>query len=876
MSVRTILAAIFDLVLFCCPQAFRASYGAAMRRDVRDELARARGPLAALGYAFHAFGDCIATAIDERTHTLRGDLATAWRAALAAPGFTFVLVGTVALAIGSNVAVFSVVRAVVLAPLPFPDATSIVALRGLRDGVSFALSLPDFADVRDASHGFVAMAAFASESRTQIAGRHGETLAIAPSTVTPAFFDVFAIAPKLGRFFNANDARPGAAPVVVIAERFWRGPLGADPNVIGETIAMPDGPRRIVGVAPERLAANGVNATSADVWSVVDAHENSKQYTRDAHYFDGIARLAPGATVARAAIDLETIFARLRVRYPETDKHYGIGVSNLLDDVVGDIRPTLVAIFAAVCGVLAIAAANVANLLLGRATTRDRELTVRLALGASRRRIVTQLLTETCAYATLGGALGFGLAVAAVRAFVGAHPTNIPRIEDVGVDLAALGYCAGLVLAVTFLAGLVPALAASRRDLATTLATAGRSGDASRGGLARASLVAFEIACTVALVVVAGLVIRSYGALTNRPLAFEPRDVTIVGGIQLPRDRYVTDGARRVFFDESLGRVRAIPGVVSASWAYTAPFVAYRWNQGFFIAGRRVAPGEMPVARMDPIGVDYFRTLGIVTVRGRTFATTDRHGAPEVVVVNAAFAKRFFGERSPIGAHLVFGSLDERKAQTSLPTIVGVVADARSSFAAPPEPAIYRPIAQHALGIAILIAKHRPGVAVEAALRAAIDATDAHLLPPEKAAPMADWMAESTARTRLTMQTLAILASIALALALGGVFAVVSYGVSQRTREFGIRMALGARPGAIRRDVIGRAMRVTLVGIVAGTILAALATRSLALALYDVAPLDPSTFGAVALLVALTTLVAALAPAARATSVEPVVALRAE
>lgn len=824
-----------------------------------------------LAYALNAYGDVLATALDERTSDFRRDAIFAMRSVAKAPGFAVVVIGTLALAIGANTAVFSVLRAVVLAPLPYDNADRIVALRGLKDDRPFAFSLPDFADLHAGSKTLAAAAV--SYGDQQVASVAGEPLSIALSTVTLGYFDVFAVAPQLGRFFSNADARAGAPKTIVIAERFWRTRLGAKPNIIGSTLAFDDAPYRVIGIAPARFSPPGIDITGADAWRVIPERDASKIYSRGAHYFSGIARLRPGASLEGTRAELDRLFAALRLRYPETDKHFGVGTTSLIDDVVGDVRPTLLAMLVAVGGVLAVACANVANLLLGRASVRERELVVRLALGASRRRVVAQLLTETFVFAVAGGTLGTGIAYVAVAAFLGSQPSGIPRVEDVRVEAVTLAYTLAVVAAVTFAAGLVPALSLSRRDLCAGLQTTGRSGDASRGARGRAALVVLEIACTLALVVVAGLTIRSYGALTSRPLGFEPRNVTALGPIRLSGIRYRSEAGQKDFYSRSLARLRSMPGVTGAAWGFSAPILANEWSQSFQIVGRPVAAGDAPAARMNPVGANYFDVLGVPLRLGRRFTDRDRHGAPEVAVVNEAFTRVYLRGKVALGTRLSFGSIDQRRRQTSSPTIVGVVPDARNTYAAEVPPTIYRPLAQSTMPVAVLLAKHVPGIDVNDAMVKAIANVDPRMVRPD-VAPLDELVHGSAARARLTMQTLAGLAALALALALAGVFAVVSYGVSQRTHEFGIRMALGARPTAIRAAVVARAMRVAALGIALGVVLAAIATRSLTITLYDIAPLDPGTFAIVVTLVGSAALVAALIPAWRATRVDPVVALR--
>ena len=868
--------AVFGAILALYPRAFRERYGTTMRRDFLADLDRAADGAAAMGYALRTYADLFLAALDERTADLRRDLDFTVRSIRKTPGFAFVVIATLALAIGANTAVFSVLRGVVLAPLPYDDVDRLVILTGLKDGQPFAFSLPDFADLHAGSKSLASAAISVQFDESHVLDGAAEPYSVTLATTTSQYFDVFGVKPLLGRFFNGHDTRKGSGDVVVISEKLWRTHLGADLRIVGSVIKLEGTPYRVVGVAPASLApaSDAVASNDSDAWRPISEHDASPNYNRGAHYFDGIARLRPGVTLAQAQRELGTIFATLRIRYPQTDTDFGVRATGILDALLRDIRPTLFAIFAAVVGVLAIACANIANLLLGRASARERELVVRLALGASRQRIIAQLLTEAFVYALVGGALGLGLAYAAVAAFVAARPKFVPRIDDIHVDAATLAYTFGVIVAVTVVAGLGPAFALSRRDLTTALHGAGRSGDASRGARGRASLVVFEIACALALVVVAGLNVRSYAALTSRPLGFDPTAIRVIGDVQVSGKRY--DGAsRRVdFFSASLARLRAMPGVMKASWSFGGPFLGTQWNQSFHIVGTpAVATGD-PDARINVIGSSYFDVLGEPLLRGRTFTDADRGTAHQVLVVNRAFARKFFGAASPIGHALDFGS-DDSKVRKAPPTIVGVVADARNSFAAEALPTIYEPLAQAPPYIAFVVLKIRPGLDLDGALGDAITATDPRLVRPHVSSLDA-LMAASAARTRLTMQCLLGLALIAFAIALAGIFAVVSYGVSQRTHEFGIRLALGARPLAIRSTVVARAMRVALVGIALGVALAALATQTLAITLYDVQPLDPLTFAIVVALIVFAALAAALVPAWRATRVEPIIALRTE
>jgi len=869
-----VLLALFRLVLTTTPHAFRTAYASCLLRDFDDGLhARANASARAL-YAASATVDLISTTLDERTANLRRDLTFALRSIVKTPGIAAVIIATLALAIGANTAVFSVLEAVVLQPLPYPNSDRIVVLTGLKDGAPFGLSLPDFTDMHRSSRTLAKAAVLIDYAEDHVLEGHGDPRSISLATVTPQYFDVFGITPQVGRYFEDRDARADGRAPIVISEHLWRSALQSDPGVVGSILRLEDVPYRVIGVAPARLSPPGVDAAHYDVWRVISETDAAVGYNRNAHIFNGIARVRDDASIAGARSDLDRTFSSLRAKYAD-DLHYGVSIGRLIDDVVGNIRPTLIAIFIAVAGVLAIACANVANLMLGRANAREREFVVRLALGAPRRRIVTQILTESFVFATIGGVLGIVLANAAVAAFVSSRPSFVPRIEDVHVDAVTLLYTAGIVIVATVVAGIAPAVTFARRDLAGALKTAGRSGDASAGARGRAALVVFEIAATLALVVVAGLVVRSYASLTSRPMGFEPRDVAIVGPIQTSGGRFGTDESRNVFYTKTRDRARAIPGVVDAAWSFTAPFVPVQWNQSFEILGEPTPVGSVPSARMNVVDGAHFSVLAIPLRKGRTFDVRDRAGTSKSIIVNEAFVRTFLARHEPLGTKILLGGSSNHSKPRVYSTIVGVVADVRSSYASPAAPTIFPSFVQAPPYIAELIVKTRPGISVDTALATIITDIEPRFVRPDVAS-MAMTMATSAARTRLTMQTLVVLAALALALAISGIFAVVSYGVSQRTREFGIRMALGARPATIRYDVLVRAMRIAVVGIVIGVIGAGFASRALTMTLYDIQAIDPLTFGSVIALVTVSVLIAALIPAWRATRVDPAIALRYE
>jgi putative ABC transport system permease protein len=873
--MRAALTSFFLALEMVCPPQFRREYGAAMRRDfeagVRDEL-RARGRLATLGFACGAYADLLLAALREFTAMLVRDFTFAFRSLRKTPLFAVIVVTTLALAIAANASVFSVLRAVILAPLPYPAAERLVALTGTKDGNSFALSLPDFRDLRARATSFAALAAFSTKSGT-LTGR-GLPLRLLGVQASPGLFETLGVAPLLGRVFATADGRPGAPRSIVISEALWRGAFGADLNAIGTNLTLDDKSFRVIGVMPGTLRQPNFDDRDLEdesFWVPLDLNSKDPSFSRGAHYFQAVGRLRPRATLENARVEAATIYDRLRVENPVDDKHFGVAVESAYETIVGSARPLLVAIFAAVAGVLLVACANVANLLLSRAASRDREFAIRTAVGASRGRLAMQLLVETFALTAFGGAFGGGLAVLALRAFVASSPAGLPRVSDVSFDGRGALYTLGIVAFCTVVAGVVPAFSLSRRSVGEALKSSGGGGEAARGARVRGLLVVAEVALTLALVVSSGLVVRSFFALTAQPLGFEPAGLT-AATVQIPPSA-ASDAAAVAFISRIGERVRALPGVTDAAWSYSAPFTRRSFELGFDFAGRRAASGDSPASQMNVVSPEYFETMRQAVIAGRTFVRND-FGSLRVAVVNEAFVRRFLGGRHALGAKLMLGVSSDAGPPRAT-SIAGIVADARTSYATAPLPTIYLPLGTIGTPNMLLSIRARPGTLRTADVGAVFASVDPLAARP-KLTPFASYVSDDTAQTRLAVATLGSLAFVALALSLAGIYAVVSYGVARRTHEFGIRMALGARAWDVVRSAIYGAMRLVAAGVLAGIVIAASTTHLLAAQLYDVAPLDPLTFGCVTFALALAALVAALVPASRATRVDPAVALRYE
>ncbi|MBC5822051.1 MAG: FtsX-like permease family protein [Candidatus Eremiobacteraeota bacterium] len=617
----------------------------------------------------------------------------------------------------------------------------------------------------------------------------------------------------------------------------------------------------------------------ADFWMVLQPA--NRIYVRSSHYASAVGRLRHGVTVTAAAADVQALFARLETRYPMDDPpSTRVHVQTLHDALFGSVRPLLYAIFAAAGGVLLIACANVANLLLGRAATRDRELGIRVAVGASRRRILAQLLTETFVLAACGGGVGLLLAYLAVGALVALHPASVPRAQEVTLDGVSALYTLGIVAFCTLAAGLAPALTLSSHRLADALKASGHGSDARRGARARAILAPTEIALALALVITAGLAVRSYLVLTHETLGFNPRNVLVSHPVAMYGKRYESEAEVLAFYDGAMRRTRRIPGVRDAEWADATPFMGRTGSLSFKTVGRSSGSGNLQTAGIGIVGLSFFRVLGVALLRGRTFERSDGYAAARVVVVNEALAKTYFRERPILGAHIswnfALGTRTEvARKKPVLRTIVGVVHDTRDSYARPGAPKIYLPFPQVPLPGLLLVADIAPHAHVGDAIARAVTAADPLLAAP-KIQPLDDFLAADAARAHLSALTLVVLSFVAFSLALAGIYAVVSYGVARRTHEFGIRIAVGARATHVLRDVLGGAVRIAALGILAGIVLGALAARAIAAQLYEVGPFDPLTFGVVVAAMTLAALAAALVPAWYAMRVEPIAALRYE
>ena len=798
------------------------------------------------------------------------DLRYGLRMLLKNPGFAAVAVLALALGIGANTAIFSVVNAVLLRPLPFPDPdrlTMVVSVNPAKGFPKFPASPPDFIDWRAQSRVFEEMAAVDGAPYNLSEGTEPERLN--GSRVSASFLGVVGVKPVLGRDFLPEEDREGAEPVVLIGHGLWTRRFGSDPGIVGRTIALNGKRRTVVGVLPQCYTF----PNRSEVWTPI-AFDHDELSGRGAHYLHVFARLKPGTTLEAAQVEMDTIAERLRKQYPDSNTGWGTLVSPLSEMMVGKIRPALMVLLGAVCFVLLIACANVANLLLARATERQKEVAIRLALGAGRLRLVRQLLTESAILGLLGGLGGLVLALWGTDLLVAAGGDNLPRFREVSVDGRVLLFTLGLSLVTGLFFGVVPALQASRPDLNETLKEGGRGGTSGPGRhRLRSALAIGEIALALVLLVGAGLMFRSFQRLLSVEPGFRP-DHLLTLDVALPETKY-PDGARQtVFLRQALERLGALPGVVSAAAATTVPLAGGVISYSFSIDGQpEQPPSNRSSARYDAVGGDFFRAMGIGILRGRGLLDSDVAGGPRVAVISSGMAHKYFPGENPIGRLIRIDNDHERAPRE----IVGIVADVKhSSLDGEAAPHVYEPLAQApSTWLTFVLRATVEPMSLATAARQAVLAIDREQPVSEMKTGEA-LVSDSVAQPRLAMILLSVFAAVALLLAAVGTYGVVAYSVSQRTHEFGVRMALGAG----RREVLGLVVRQGLVlaaaGVVLGLLVAAGATRLLAGLLFGISPTDPITYGLVAVLLTFVALLACVIPARRATLVDPMTALRVE
>ncbi len=804
--------------------------------------------------------------------TLWQDLRYGVRMLLKNPGFTFVAVFALALGIGANTAIFSVVNAALLQPLPFEHSERLVRIWSTnpqKGAMKLSSSFLGFQDLQKENHVFDAIAAYSSASATITGG--GEPEQLSGVAVAGDLFAVAGVRPRLGRAFTPEEIGEGA-PVAVINDEVWRRHFNSDPDVTGRQVTLDQTSMTIIGVMPPKFEFPF--ELTPGFWVLLDPADELN-IDRGTRYLSMVARLKPGVSLETARAEMNAIGVRLGAEYPDDHAGRGVNVMSLHESFVGNVRPALLVLLGAIGFVLLIACANVANLLLARAATRSREIAVRTVLGASRRRIIRQLLTESLLLAVVGGGLGLLLAWWANDLLAAAVPAEVPRFGEIGIDKSVLAF-ALLVSALTgVLFGLAPALQAAKTDLNETLKEGGRAAtEGWRRNRLRSLLVVSEIALSLMLLVGAGLLVQSFWRLRAVDPGFDPKNV-ITATASLS-GRYEEEEQQAAFFQATVNRIAALPGVEAAGAIFPLPLNGSILSGDFAMIGQTTATGEKPSANFRTVTPDYMRAMGIPLRKGRALTERDDASAPKVLLINETLARRYFANEDPIGRQLRVATLSSEK-QTDC-EIVGVVGDVRHrGLDAETDAEFYLSHLQFPIGEMSLVARTAlPNPTnIVPALRQAVWAVDKDQ-PIYEIKTMTQWLGESTAERRFNMLLLGSFAVVALVLAAVGIFGVMSYSVARRTHEIGIRMALGAQGSDVVRLVVGQGMMLALAGVAVGATGALVLTSVVSSLLYGVSASDPLTFVAVGLLLMSVALLACYIPARRATKVDPMVALRYE
>jgi predicted permease len=807
------------------------------------------------------------TAFDE----LRQDLHYALRALRRSPGFTLTALGTLGLGIGANSAIFSVVRGVLLEPFPFdhPERIARVWHSNHSTGVERGpISEPNFLDWRRESRVTEAMGGFFFAdglTGVDLTGE-GDPQRLSATLVTDGFFETLRTPALLGRTLLPEENVPGRDRVVVLGYGLWQRRFGADRGILGRQITLNATPFQVVGVMPESFSFP--SAQPLDLWLPLSffgpdqiGRERGKQF------LGVIARLKPGHQLRQLDTELDGIAARLAQVYPDNPGWTEVSVTPVRDAILGEVERPLLVLLAAVAMVLLITCVNLASLLLARATARQRELALRIALGAGRGRIIRQLLTESVTLALAGGALGVLLAVAAVRALGASGAAQLPRAGAIRVDGVVLAFTAGLSLLSGLLFGLLPVLRASRPDVQHSLRVGARGSLGSGGQRLRSLLVSAEVALAVILVTGAGLATKSFGRLVAVHPGFEPSHA-LVAMLSIG-SRYETMEAQSAYYLGVLDRLRALPGVQAVGAARDLPLRGNGELRRPTIPGRPIEQGREPAAQMHHVSMDYFKAMGIPLLAGRSFALTDRAGAPPVLVVNQELARRFWPGENAVSKRLAFGSVEV--------PVIGVVGDVRQrGLAEPVEPMVYIHVLQQPRSrMSIVLRTAGDPLRYADPVRKAIWGLDPTQTITE-VTTLEAVVGTAVARPKVLAWLLALFGITGLTLGVLGIYGVLAYAVSQRRQEIGVRVAMGATPRSVLRLVIGKGMLLAGIGVAAGTGGALLLTRSMQAVLYDIRPSDPLTFVEVVLALLGASLLASWLPARRALKIDPVTALRAE
>jgi putative ABC transport system permease protein len=889
----------YRVLLRVYPRAFRERFGGGMAQAFSDRAraTRARGALPYGRFLVRSLFDVLVNAAlvrlqpRERTamkwQSIGSDVRYAARTFVRNPVFTALAVAALALGIGANSAIFTIVNGVLLKPLPYADARELVMVWSTnaveRRGTDTVAPL-DFLDYRkagafadmQATYSFIVGASLRMDAGTE---------QIVATAVTPGMFEMLGRQPAIGRTFTQDEAKTA----VVVSHAFWRARLGGDPNVPGRVVTIAEQPRTIVGVMPDdfvfpyksMLGPFGFSRSiDVEAWLPLEfVAGNSRAtgvaaLTRSARFLSVVGRLKPGATVAQANAELGAIARQLASDHPASNRVVGASVVALHEQAVGAMRPALVLLLGGVGFLLLMACVNLANLLLARSSVRQREMAIRSALGAGRRRLVVQALVESVMLACAGGAIAMVVVALGMSTLLTLAPGDMPRIDEIRPDLAVVLFTFALSLLTGVAIGVVPAVAASKPQLQSTLKESGRGTTSGRGQRrARSALVVAEVALAVVLTLGAGLLLRSFLSVLAIDPGFRP-DNLLTLQIAVPNS-YATADQRRALYATLFSRLEALPGVTSAGGTTRLPLGSTNVTTKVGVEGRGVPPGEWPEVEFRRAMHEYFTAMGIPLVRGRAFAATDGAAAPPVVVINQTMARQLFGGEDPVGRRLQMGSPGTPASPSPWLTIVGVVGDVRhSGLEAPPAPEMYMPALQGPpTNPFIVIRTAGDPAALATAVRAEVQAIDKTIAAYD-IRTMDQVRSLAVSQRRFVLLLVAAFGALALVMAAVGVYGVMALIVSERTPEIGIRLALGAQPWHVLRAVVAHGVSLAAAGVVAGVLVASALAPLVATQLYGIRPLDPPTLTGVPAILLVTAALACFVPAWRAMRIDPVDALR--
>lgn len=792
------------------------------------------------------------------------DVRFAVRQLIKAPGFSVVAILTLALGIGSSSAIFSVVNGVLLRPLPYPEPDGLVRVHEIVPNYGrFSVAPANFLDWRKQATSFERLAAYSGTSGTLLWSDGPER--VLGGSVSWDLFELLKVRPALGAPFEEKHDSPGNNDVMILSHGLWVRRFGADPSVIGRSVNLSGRPTAIIGVMPEGFY---FPSRTAEYWRPIAI--NPANPPRGAHFLGVIARTKPGVTVDRAGAEMKGIAEQLALQYPDNNANESAEVVPLLEQVVGTIRPALMTLLSAVGVVVLIVCANVANLLLVRASVREREVAIRTALGAGRSRLVMQMLAESLVLAVSGGALGLALTYLAIPAIKSLGATSIPRVADVTVDGTVLAFTMAAALLTGIVFGLVPAWHASRAGTAPALKEGGRSAVGSGGRWTRSALLVGEIALSIVLLIGAALLLRSFSNLTNVNPGFNPEGV-LAFQVSLPAGTYDSPEKVQQYYDTLLERLGSTPSVKSVAAVQSLPLRG-SYVLSTVIKGKPVPkPGEEPSANYRAITPDYFTTLGIPVLRGRTFTRQDSAASAKVAIVDDAFVRRHYPGEDALGRRIDIGN------GTTDAEIVGIVGSVNySGLDALPSPTMYMPVTQDGFStLSVLVRSDRDPNLLQPTVRQLVRDLDRNL-PAYSMISLAEILSESVAQRRFSMLLILLFGVVALFLSAVGLYGVVAYTVSLRTREIGLRMAIGALPSDVLKMVLGGGMKLAVIGVAIGLVAAFGFSRLVETMLFEVEPSDPGSYAATAAILLAVAALACYFPARRAMRVDPIVTLQQE